>query len=178
MPPRSPATAGRAGAMIVWSSAPSSITSMSPGSTRTIGARSGPPIGCRLADAWTIGGLPHTNRELSVLYGQHSPADRVAALATVRIGSSPEECGNRRSMDSEPMCQMFDRLVLPEVSGGPPGRQIQAPASSSSTTRSSAHLHRRAWVALVMRPSVFWPRCAVTTDGFGAGRLDRYLVAG
>src|SRR5215218_4284548 len=116
MPPRSPATAGRAGAMIVWSSAPSSITSMSPGSTRTIGARSGPPIGCRLADAWTIGGLPHTNRELSVLYGQHSPADRVAALATVRIGSSPEECGNRRSMDSEPMCQMFDRLVLPEVS--------------------------------------------------------------
>jgi hypothetical protein len=32
-----------------------------------------------------------------------------------------------------------------------------APASSSSTNRSSAHLHRRAWVALVVRPRVSWP---------------------
>jgi hypothetical protein len=32
-----------------------------------------------------------------------------------------------------------------------------APASSSSTTRSSAHLHHRAWVALVVRPGASWP---------------------
>jgi hypothetical protein len=32
-----------------------------------------------------------------------------------------------------------------------------APASSSSTTRSSAHLHRRAWVTVVIRPRVSWP---------------------
>ena len=44
--------------MIVWSSAPSSMTSMSPGSTRTMGDRSRPPIGCRLANTWTIGWSP------------------------------------------------------------------------------------------------------------------------
>jgi hypothetical protein len=35
-PPSSPAIAGSAGAMIVWSSAPSSITTISPGSARRI----------------------------------------------------------------------------------------------------------------------------------------------
>jgi hypothetical protein len=58
---------------------------------------------------------------------------------------SPEECGNRRSMDSEPLCQMFDRLVLLEVSCCQFQNLTFAEAVLALTT---------------MSPAVRWPACA------------------